>query len=321
VAADHALLRGRFLELLNGGDFPALLRLCAPIDDGHTALLGYERLAAMWRELHHEGRRGVAVFLGDLTDDATAATALHLFLARRPEQPHVRVVRTVRQTSGWQLAPALIDLEAWPVPGDAAAQGDPLAVRVTDSLPGWQAGTSLATVAGVEQLGGLPAGPAPSGDQAAAAVRAWRAALLGGDLAAAARAAAIFGQAKSGSRFLRMLGHELVGVRRTPDPGEVIAAGSHGRWAAASLRIDTAEAPSFQFFAVVSGAGGAKVLPEIDLFHQGGRTRQFLNQTTWGELRMHLPGPAVDELRALFDRHERIVEQAARPTPTATRPE
>ncbi len=321
-APDHATLRTRFLERLNQGDFPGLLRLFAPADNGPTALVGYERTAALWRELHREGRRGAAVFLGDLCEETTAAAAIHLFLARRPEQPHVRTIRSVRNQAGWLLAPALADLQVWRA-ADAADDPapkpvpDPLATRVTDSLPAWEAGAAAATLAPAERLDGPPADPPPTPEAATASVLAWRQAVLAGHLDAATRTAALFAQADSPGRFLRALGHEFVGGRRNPDPGTVVAAGCHGRWAAVSLRINGDEGPVFPFYPVAAGTRDARVLPEVDLFHLGGRTRKFLNQQSWAALRKHLPQPAVDELRELFDRHEQLARQTPGPPPTA----
>jgi len=324
TAPDPAALRKLFLEALEAGDYPEMLRLAASPPDPAVSLIGYGRLATIWNSIHGNNRIGTTVLLGTLDDPATTAIAFHLFTAQQPEKAHVKIARTVRNPDGsWSLAPAVLDLKGWPPretgeedPKESPAPADPLAERIAESLSKWQAAAPAASIAGAERLDGPPATPPPTPDQAASAVREWREALMGGDIPAAIRTAAIFNFKKSTSLFLRALGQEAIGMDRARDPGKVAAAGTLGHWTAVTLRVEGLDGPTFPFYVVVSGAGPARVLPEIDLFQNGTRTRRFLNKSTWRKLREEWPWPkeTLDELQQLFDRQKAALAQPPPPS-------
>jgi len=85
-----------------------------------------------------------------------------------------------------------------------------------------------------------------------------------------------------------------------------------------TLRVEGPDGPSFPFYVVVSGADStARVLPEIDLFQNGNRTRRFLNKSTWHKLRGDWPGAreTLDELQQLFDRQKKALAQPGPASP------
>ena len=326
-------LRPLLLKALNSGKFPELLRMAAPSPNNLVSLTGYERLATIWRALHGKGRVGTAIFLGSLVAPETTAMAFNIFTAQQPETARVVVVRTLRNPEGaWSLAPGVLDIKDEPIKhgedagpedkedekrknggGPPPSATDPLAGRIAEAMPKWKTSAPEASIAAAERLDGLPATPPPTPEQAAAAVREWREELMEGDIPDAIRTTAIFNFKKSTARFLRALGHEWIGIERTRDPGKVVAAGNLGHWAAVTLRVEGPDGPSFPFYVVVSGKGPARVLPEIDLFQNGNRTRRFLNKTTWRQLREEWPWPreTLDELEKLFNRQK---ENLAKPT-------
>ena len=328
--ADPAALASRFVKALNSGDFPGMLRLAAPAKDPLVSLTGYDRLSTIWRSLHGEGTLGTAVLLGTLKAPETTAVAIHLFTAQKPEAAQVVVVRTLRNPDGtWSLAPRVQDLVTKTPPPwkhenptddekqskkKESAPADPLKKRIAVAMPKWKAKTGAATIAAAERLDVLPSTPPPTPEQAASAVLEWREALLDGDVPAALRNAAVFNFKKSASRFLRALAHEWIGIDRSGNVGKVVASGSLGHWAAVTLRVEGPDGPTYPFYVVVSGKGPAKVVPEIDLFQNGNRTRRFLNKTTWRQLREEWPWPreTLDELEKLFEQQK---DSLAKPSP------
>jgi hypothetical protein len=271
--------------------------------------------------------------LGSLKAPDTTAVAIHLFTAQKPEETHVVVVRTMRNPDGtWSLSPRVQDLVAKTQPPrnhetaeddeeneeKNAAPADPLESRIAKAMPKWKAKAGAATIAAAERLDALPSTPPPTPEQAASAVLEWREALLDGDVPAALRNAAVFNFKKSPSRFLRALAHEWIGIDRSGDVGKVVASGSLGHWAAVTLRVEGPDGPTYPFYVVVSGKGPAKVMPEIDLFQNGNRTRRFLNKTTWRQLREEWPWPGetLDELEKLFEKQK---DTLAQPSPDDSR--
>jgi hypothetical protein len=211
----------------------------------------------------------------------------------------------VRGSDGWLLAPCLLDLEGAP-----GVDEDPLAEELPAATKRWKKEAPTRVLREASVLGGLPAERAPDSRQARNAGEAWRGAIVAGDVKRAVASAALFDNDLSANRFLRNLGHDLVSARRNPQQGEIIAANQSGRWAAASMRIDGPDGPSFPFYAVVLSDDGPRVLPEVELFHGGSRSRNFLNRAAWSRLEDLIPAAAVTELRTLFDQHTALVEAA-----------
>jgi hypothetical protein len=314
-APDHPALARRIVETLGQGDLPGLLRLLDLAKDPEQSVLGHERAAELWGDLFRDEKHGTVLLLDQLSTGSTGAVALQLFSATRPEAADIRILRSIHDDRGWLLAPALLD----PVTtGDTGK--DPLADDLDVAKPGWEKQAPTRILEAASRIGGLPADRAPTIQEARDTVGAWRQAILAGNATAAVATAAVFDNPRSTLRFLRTLGHELVGSRRNPQPGEIIAANQSGRWAAVSLRIDTPGGPTFPFYAVVLGDAGPRILPEIDLFHGGSRSRNFLNGAVWSRLRDLLPESAVAELRTLFDQHSELVDAPDDPPPAAPDP-
>jgi len=213
------------------------------------------------------------------------------------------------------LAPALLDLGGAP-----NIDEDLLAGELALAMARWEKEAPAKILEGAARIGGLPADRAPDSKQARAAVTAWHQAVLAGDVKKAVANAALFDNPRSTQRILRTLGHELVGARRNPQPGEIVAANQSGRWAAVSMRIDSSGEPTFPFYAVILSDDGPRVLPEIDLFHGGSRSRSFLNRAVWSRLGDQLPETAVDELRGLFDQHSDLIGADEKPPAAAKDP-
>jgi hypothetical protein len=300
--ADHAKLARKITDILEHGNFPDLLPHFALGDEPEIALLGHERAAELWIAARLKGNCAAIFLLDQVVGKQSGAIVLHLFSAQDPEGGIIDILRTIRTNDGWMLAPALLDLAGAP-----GVDADLLSGELALATPRWERQAPDNVLEGAARIGGLPADRAPTSKQARAAVSAWHEAVLAGEVRKAVANSAVFDNPRSTRRILRTLGHELVSVRRNPHRGEIIAANQAGRWAAVSMRIAGEETPTFPFYAVILGDDGPRVLPEIDLFHRGSRSRNFLNRAVWSRLGDLLPQAAVDELRTLFDQHTDLV--------------
>lgn len=312
---DHPALARKVAQKLESGNFPDLLRHFALGEDPDLSLLGHERAAELWVDARLKGNCAAILLLDQVFGEQSGAIVLHFFSAQDPEGSALRVLRTIKTRDGWMLAPALLDLG-----GSPDIEEDLLTGELILAAPRWEKEAPEKILEGAARIGGLPADRAPAIKQARAAVLAWHEAVLAGEVRKAVASSALFDNPRSTKRILRTLGHELVGARRNPQRGEIVAANQSGRWAAVSMRIKGGDKPSFPFYAVILSDDGPRVLPEIDLFHRGSRSRSFLNRAVWNRLGELLPETAVDELRALFDQHSDLIGDDEPPRATVVQP-
>jgi hypothetical protein len=124
---------------------------------------------------------------------------------------------------------------------------------------------------------------------------------------------AAFQDERSISAMMRSLAGELMyGSGRY----EVLDVNVNGRWAAVSAKYVSDKAkstPQFPLYVFVITEKGPRLLPQVELklALSNNRSRNYLNNLAFTELKKYLPDAAVDELQKLYQKHETLVNEQA----------
>lgn len=303
-AAVEALLDG-----LRGDSPSELIRLLALDGDAANARLGLMRLTMIWQDLHQSDPR-TPLRLGFHEIGGSAMAAIQLFSSREPERTDLRTFYFTRKDGGWLIAAGLRpsdpptedlrEIKAW-ADGQAA-----------EWSKNWEA---LSLSESVEVKDALT-GDAPSEADAKTAFEAWSAAILKGDPRTAIRHTAHLGHDVGPSRLLRNLGFELTGAKKSGIHATLLGIIRKGCWAAVSARIGKAgdAAATYPLYPVIATPDGPRVLLEIDLFANGTRTRNFLNDAALGRLDASGNGESSATLREIYEIHRKTAEADRPPT-------
>lgn len=139
----------------------------------------------------------------------------------------------------------------------------------------------------------------PTDEEARAVVDEWLKALEMKDLGAALACTAWLSDGQGvPMTVLRNISYELSGTSR--GEAEFFRLHRSGSWVAATIRRVSGDRVHDAFTPIVMTADGARLLPEVDLFAEDSRTRNFLNKAAFGRLGKVLERGVVSELEKLF---------------------
>ncbi len=101
---------------------------------------------------------------------------------------------------------------------------------------------------------------------------------------------------------------------------EVLDVAVNGRWAAVSAKYLSDQPKStvqFPLYVFVSTDQGPRMLSQVELKLglSGNRSRNYLNNLAFTELKKYLPDAAVEELKKLYEKHTALVEQQSKSAP------
>ncbi|MFM2170924.1 MAG: hypothetical protein RI957_1153 [Verrucomicrobiota bacterium] len=101
---------------------------------------------------------------------------------------------------------------------------------------------------------------------------------------------------------------------------EIMDVAVHGRWATVSAKYLSDQPNSaiqYPLYVFVATDHGPRMLSQVELKLgiSGNRSRNYLNNIAFTELKKYLPDAAVDELRTLYDKHTALVDQQPKPKP------
>ena len=139
----------------------------------------------------------------------------------------------------------------------------------------------------------------PTDEEARAVVDEWLKALEMKDLGAALACTAWLSDGQGvPMTVLRNISYEFSGTSR--GEAEFFRLHRSGSWVAATIRRVSGDRVHDAFTPIVMTADGARLLPEVDLFAEDSRTRNFLNKAAFGRLGKILERGVVSELEKLF---------------------
>ena len=186
----------------------------------------------------------------------------------------------------------------------------------SDHRKPWSQKLADTLVAGTTRIGGL-APKQPDVAQVREAFDGWLKALQDRSLSKVIPFCAAFQDDRSIQSMMRALAGELMyGAGRH----EVLEVSAHGRWAAVSAKYQSERAksaPQYPLYVFVATDQGPRMLAQVELKLgiSGNRSRNYLNNLAFNDLKKLLPDAAVDELKFLYDKHAKLVEQQSQMKP------
>jgi hypothetical protein len=298
--------------LVNGlhAESPAeMIQMLSLDGDPATARRGLTRLATAWQD-HHRADPGTLLLLGFHEVGDSAVAAFQFFSSREPDRTDLRKFFFSRTDGAWFLTSGLRPTE--PAGDDLRA----VQAWVDAQAPEWSKNWETLALSTSPELTAVPTGEAPTEAQARATFESWSTAILKGDVQAAITFTTHLSTERSPARLMQNLGHELISARRCGQHASVLGILRKGSWAAVSCRIGEAgeATTTYPLYPLVQTPAGPRVLGEIDLFANGGRTRDFLNDSTWSRLQAANDGEAAASLREIYEIHRTSAEADRPPT-------
>lgn len=300
-------------SLLNGlrsDSLAELMRMISLEGDSTLAHLGVMRLASAWQELHQsDPRTPLLLAFQELGEGAVAA--FQMFSAKEPERSDLRLFYFSKLESGWLLTSGLR-------PADPP-QAPMLAIKTwaNERAPEWSKNWESLALSNSPELESIPVGEAPSEADTKATFERWTTAIQKGDPTTAIGCTAHLKMDRGPARLLRNLGYELTGTQKSGLSATLLGIIRKGSWAAVSARIGKAgdAAATYPLYPLVSTPSGPRILAEIDLFANGTRTRDYLNEAIWGRLNSIGAGEASATLREIYEEHRKNAIADRPPTP------
>jgi len=303
--------RDAVFSALSAKEPDGLLSLIDLTRDPAEATLGMARLSLIWRDLHHprDVRTLLPLAFHQIGDGAIAA--FQVFRSREPELADVRQVYLSKNGSGWQLVSGLRPAE--PIPpalSEIKAWADAESTKWTEN---WKA----IALSGSPALESIPAGEAPAEADVRSTFDTWNEAIARGDILTTIGLTARLNRDDYAKWLLQNLGGELTGAKKETRMTAVLGVIRRGPWTAVSARIGKAgdEDATYPLYPFVNTPAGPRVLAGIDIFANGSRTRDFLNQNSFSRLEAAGDADAAASLKEIYEIHRKSAEADRPPVP------
>lgn len=265
-----------------------------------ASLMEMPGMVGLWQKLQGSAT-GSSLFgrVGFLAEEDHALLVLQSYAPRNTDAIQVQKIWLGRKNKEWILL--------------ADAPEDPPAALTKwwdDNKKAWAAKLADSLVANAVRIGGL-AQEQPDAAKVREVFAGWLQAVQEKSLTKVIPFCAAFQDERSINAMMRSLAGELMyGSGRY----EVLDVAVNGRWAAVSAKYlsDKAKStPQFPLYVFVLTEKGPRLLPQVELKLSltNNRSRNYLNNLAFTELKKNLPDAAVDELKQLYQKHESLVNQ------------
>lgn len=250
--------------------------------------------ASLWRDQHANLSGGTVLLDSEVRNDRAFAAygVVHL---TDPDRMELLMVPWRQRNGAWYITALEAPGEGWKELLEWQETRKPQLELKWREMPLTQA----------PLMKSLPAGDAPSEDDAKRAAQAWLDAAHAGDLIRALAATAAFEREDASKQLLGRVSREILNARKFPARESVLGVQRSGAWACVSLKQESGTNASYPMLVVVATPQGPRVIPEIDLVAGGSRSRAYLNDETWKRIAPNVPKESLDALRAAFTEHQK----------------
>ncbi len=249
--------------------------------------------AETWWSVNSPGAHRFPVRLGAKTEGDSAVVAYQWFSGKEADRFRLEAFYFRKREGGWVWTPGVVfeaEREEYRVLSD----------WVKSNEPDWRLEWRQLLLEPALRIEAIQLLEAPDEEKVREFAASWLAALGKKDLKAALSLSAWIGEEDLiPMKALRNLSYDLT----TENGGERKLSGVSiaGPWAVMEIRDETEGERKHAFVPVIQTPRGLRVLPEIDFFAGGGRTRVFLNEASFSRLEQVAGKEAVQELRKLFE--------------------
>jgi hypothetical protein len=249
--------------------------------------------AGLWWSLNEPGSFRIPVELGFREEGLLAVFAYQWFSVSEPDRFETRSLFFRKADSGWVWCSGA-------VPNALKREQETLKKWIEEMEPEWRLSWRETLLQPSVKLDGIHPENLPSDDQANNLVADWLEALEKKDLGAALACSAWLSDGQGiPMSALRNISYEISGANR--GKAEFSGLRRSGSWVAATIRRVSGDKTQNAFLPIVMTPVGARLLPEIDLIAEDSRTRNFLNNATFGRLGKILEEDLVADLKKLFE--------------------
>ncbi len=290
-----ALRSGKITELL------AHVDLSGREKEGRVAATA---AAETWWSVNAPGAHRFPVRLGMKTEGDSAVVAYQWFSGKEADRFRLETFYFRKREDGWVWTPGVV------FPADRE-EHRVLSDWVKSSEPGWRLSWRETLLKPAVRIEKIPSGDAPAEEDVREFASKWMAALEKRDLSAALSLSAWIGD-EGGERIpmkaLRNLSYDLT----SGDTGARILGriSTGGSWTAIEISDETEGDRKHAFVPVIMTPRGLRVLPEIDIFAGGGRTRDFLNEASFSSLEEVAGKKSVGKLEEIFERFQETLRSS-----------
>ncbi|QTN33213.1 hypothetical protein HZ994_13120 [Akkermansiaceae bacterium] len=249
--------------------------------------------AKLWWKVHGSGALRMPLELGFREEGDSAAAVFQWFSVADPDRFEPVTLFFRKSADGWLWCPGI-------VPSDGMEDHRALSEWAKAGEGGWRKSWRTELMKSGTPLGSIDFGRVASDEEIRSVLADWMGALESKDIRRALSLSAWLGrEGEIPMKALRNLSYDLSSYKEGSwKPGAIHRSAS---WAAATLRQADGDKARHAFIPIVVTAAGARLLPEIDLFSEDTRTRNFLNETSFERLGRFVGKDRLEELRALFD--------------------
>lgn len=293
---ENCLQNNNFVKFWAAGAAPAKKSLLAEMPE----------MVALWQKLQGSAT-GSSLFgrVGFLEHKDHALLVLQSYAPRNTNAIQLQKLWLERREGQWVLLP---DIPALP-PEELEKWWD-------ENKKIWSAKLAESLVMDAVRIGGL-AQSQPDPLKVREVFQSWLQAVQERSLKKVIPFCAAFQDDRSIQAMMRALAGELMyGSGRY----EVLEVAVNGRWAAVSAKYLSDQPKStaqFPLYVFVVTDQGPRMLSQVELKLglSSNRSRNYLNNLAFTELKKYLPDAAVDELQKLYAKHTALVEQQSKLTP------
>ncbi len=293
---ENCLQNNNFVKFWAAGAAPAKKSLLAEMPE----------MVALWQKLQGSAT-GSSLFgrVGFLEHKDHALLVLQSYAPRNTNAIQLQKLWLERRQGQWVLLP---DIPALP-PEELEKWWD-------ENKKIWSAKLAESLVMDAVRIGGL-AQSQPDPLKVREVFQSWLQAVQERSLKKVIPFCAAFQDDRSIQAMMRALAGELMyGSGRY----EVLEVAVNGRWAAVSAKYLSDQPKStaqFPLYVFVVTDQGPRMLSQVELKLglSSNRSRNYLNNLAFTELKKYLPDAAVDELQKLYAKHTALVEQQSKLTP------
>ena len=289
-----------FINALQQKNLNSFLQLILPNDDPQVASKALALGAKLWWNFHAPGAVKIALPLRFQQREDHMLAVFQFFSTRDPDRLDSQNIYFEKSTAGWFWMPEINEATRKIFENEPPEKEEP-------SLAEWQDKLLTESIL----LEGIPELPAPGAREAEAIFAAWQQATAAGDVRAALKLTARFNDPRGNSAFLRNLGHEITGARRSGAITTYLSSHVGSVFTGMGAKIEYDGKSVFPLYPVIQTPQGPRILIEIDLFEF--RSQGLLNRIALERLGKLGSKPAAEDLGKLFEQFRAGVAASLNP--------
>lgn len=277
--------------------YSSLRDLLSRVDFGKSGKEGRMACSAaarVWWSLNEPGELRMPLELGFKEEGNTAAAVFQWFSVNEADSFKPTTLFFKKSSDGWVWCPGIVS-------GDERKSHESLSEWAKAGEPEWRLSWRTALMKSGTSIDTLDFGRVASDAEVSGLMAEWMGALEKKDVRRAISLSAWLGEGDGEipMKALRNLSFDISSFRK--GDWQIQETYRSSSWVAATVRQVVGGNVRNAFIPVVITGNGPRLMPEIDIFAEDTRTRNFLNEASFDRLAKFAGKEQIVELRNLFD--------------------